>query len=101
MAAQPTLNPLVGRLEPLIGEWIAEVPDPPGGGQPVRGRVTFEWLQDRSFVVQRWDTPAPFPSGIAVVGPDETGERFLQHYFDARGVSRTYRMSFDAGVRKL
>ena len=41
------------------------------------------------------------PDGIAVLGPDESGERLVQHYFDTRGVARVYSMSLEDGVWKL
>ena len=42
------------------------------------------------------------PDGIAIIGADPAREGgFLQHYFDARGVARVYRMSFADGMWKL
>jgi hypothetical protein len=94
------------RLEPLIGEWsLAMVM--PGQGIPeklpdVGARVTFEWMGDKAFVLERWTVPVPeAPDGLAVIGWDEGRGTFLQHYFDERGVARVYEMSFDGRVWKL
>ena len=95
-----------GRLEPLIGVWslamvmpgqerAEELPD-------VGARVTFEWMGDRAFVLERWTVPIPAaPDGLAVIGWDEGRGTFLQHYFDERGVARVYEMSFDDGIWRL
>jgi len=94
------------RLEPLVGEWsLAMVM--PGQETPeelpdLGARVTFEWMGDKSFVLERWTVPIPeAPDGLAIIGWDEGRGTFLQHYFDERGVARVYEMSFDDGVWKL
>src|SRR5919108_3097552 len=86
------------QLEPLVGEWTVEIAHAQG---TFRGRTVFEWLQGRSFLIQRTDVPQPFPSSIAIIGRDESGQRFIQHYFDARGVARVYQMSLAEGIWKL
>jgi hypothetical protein len=89
-------------LEPLIGVWSIEArfENLPPGGEP--GRVTFEWMPGREFLVQRWEVPHPeAPDGIAIIGPNPKGEGYLQHYFDSRGVARVYEMSFEDGTWTL
>jgi hypothetical protein len=89
-------------LTPLIGEWRLtmllsgiDLPD-------VDARVTFEWMGDKAFVLQRWTVPLPeAPDGLAVIGWDEGRGTFLQHYFDERGVARVYEMGFEDGVWTL
>lgn len=79
-------------LEPLIGEWSMEAAFP---NAPL-GLTTFEWLPGRTFLVQRWEVPHPqAPDGIAIIGRDPERAGYLQHYFDSRGVTRVYRMSFE------
>jgi hypothetical protein len=94
------------RLGPLIGEWsLAMVM--PGQETPqelpdVGARVTFEWLGEKAFLLERWTVPIPeAPDGLAVIGWDEGRGTFLQHYFDVRGVARVYEMSFDGRIWKL
>ena len=87
-------------LEPLLGECsLAMVaPDQPWPDVlPDAGaRVSFEWLGDGAFLVERWNVPIPeAPDGIALLGWDEGRGTFLQHYFDTRGVARVYTMGFD------
>jgi hypothetical protein len=90
-------------LEPLVGEWRMVVAF--GGAPPVDAgaRVSFEWLPGERFLIQRWEVPIPeAPDGIAIIGTDPAREGgYLQHYFDARGVARVYKMSFADGVWKL
>ena len=94
------------RLEPLIGEWSMAVVMP-GETQPnplpdVGARVTFEWLGEKAFVVERWTVPIPeAPDGLAVIGWDAGRGTFLQHYFDERGVARVYDMTFADRVWKM
>ena len=93
-------------LEPLIGEWLLAMVMP---GQPVPeelpdigARLTFEWMGQKAFVLQRWRVPIPeAPDGLALLGWDKGRGTFLQHYFDERGVARVYEMTFGAGVWKL
>jgi hypothetical protein len=89
-------------LQPLVGEWNLEpkfsfpVPD------DAAGRVVFEWMSGGRFLVERWEVSIPeAPDGIAIIGPDESGEGYLQHYFDSRGVARVYRMGFVGGLWTL
>jgi hypothetical protein len=82
-------------LRPLVGEWTIEVSFAPGSG-----KLSFEWLEGEQFLIQRWSVPQPeAPDGIAIIGRD--GDAFVQHYFDSRGVHRTYGLSLRDGVLKL
>ena len=89
-------------LEPLIGEWRMEMLLPGVELPDADARVTFEWVADKAFVLERWTVPIPeAPDGLAVIRWDEGRDTFLQHYFDARGVARVYEMSLADGVWTL
>jgi hypothetical protein len=95
-------SPSVERLDAFIGEWSmeAQFPDSPSSG-PI-GRTAFEWLPGRRFVLQRWEVPNPAaPDGVAIIGPAEGRDGYFQHYYDSRGVARSYWMTFDDGVWRL
>jgi hypothetical protein len=86
--------------EPQIGRWNLAVageafPDdmPSVEEQLAAGAATvsFEWMEGKEFVIQRWTAPDPGPDGIAVIGADPEGDGYLQHYFDQRGVARLYK----------
>ena len=86
-------------MHPLSAAPAAFPPDLP---MQDGGRVTFEWLSGEAFIVQRWEVDYEYaPDGIAVIGPDESGTKLCQHYFDTRGVTRVYGMSLADGVWKL
>ena len=88
-------------LEALVGEWTAEAV-PPGGDDVVRGEMTVESLAGGGYLIQRWTLEDPrFPGGIAIIGPERSGERIVQHYFDSRGVARIYDISLEGGVLRL
>jgi hypothetical protein len=89
-------------LVPLIGEWKMEMLLSGHDLPDVDVRVTFEWVGERAFVLQRWSVPIPeAPDGLAVIRWDEARGTFLQHYFDARGVARVYEMTLADGLWTL
>jgi hypothetical protein len=94
-------------LEPLVGEWRLKASI---GGQPIgSGRVSFRWIEDGAFLLQRADREPPPPGApsewvegspepvVTVIGLDESTGQFTMLYADARGVSRVYRMSLSGG----
>ncbi len=86
-------------LDALVGTWTMEIAHPLATGGTIHGRATFEWLGNRGFLIHRWQVEHPdFPAGIAIIGPDESGEAFEMRYFDSRGVHRVYTMSLRDGV---
>ena len=91
------------RLEALVGQWTMEARSPAGAPwQGGRGRVGFEWLDGRTFLIQRWTVEAPeAPDGIAIIGAGAEPACLRQHYFDSRGVHRVYEMSLIEGVWTL
>ena len=92
---------LADRLAPFIGEWTMK-PEAEWAPPDVVGRVTIEPMEGGAFLVQRWTVPVPIaPDGIAIYGPNEAADGYLQHYFDTRGVARVYQMSFDGRVWKM
>jgi hypothetical protein len=99
---QPARNPALERLDALVGEWALEAGPPGGPRWPGEARASFEWLEGRTFLVQRWTVDLPeAPDGIAIIGAGEEPESFRQHYFDSRGVHRIYEMTLGDGVWKL
>jgi hypothetical protein len=90
------------RLEAFVGEWTLEAAFPDAPPTDSRGQVTFEWLLDGQFLVQRSTIPHPdAPDSFAVISADDEGEGYTQHYFDSRGVARLYAMTLSDGVWKL
>jgi hypothetical protein len=84
---KPGMEPLVS----LVGEWRIEA----FGGA---GRCIFEWDLGGAFLVQRTEVDLPeAPSTLSVIALGPEGEGFTQHYFDSRGVVRTYSMTFADG----
>jgi hypothetical protein len=82
----------LARLEPFVGEWTTEASIAPG----LQGSTAFEWTLDGQFLAQRSAIPHPAaPDAYSIIGVDEAGEVYTQHYFDSRGVARLYAMTFD------
>ena len=106
MMVENKRNPALERLGVFIGQWNIEITamsfnlDPSAGE---RGRATFDWLEAGAFLIQHSEisTSADFPRGISVIGPDHEAETYAMLYFDSRGVSRIYKMTFSGGIWTL
>jgi hypothetical protein len=95
-------NPSLEHLEALVGEWTMEAGPPGGPPWPGQARASFEWLEGRTFLIERWTVELPeAPDGIALIGAGDDADSFRQHYFDSRGVHRIYEMTIRNGVWKL
>jgi hypothetical protein len=69
---------------------------------PELGRASFAWELGGHYLVERTgvpDVPAA-PDGLAIIGVDAHGS-YLQHYYDSRGVTRLYSMTFEDGTWTL
>ena len=60
----------------------------------------FEWL-DGAYLRFHAVAPDPAPTATWIVGHDDASETYTSLYYDSRGVSRVYQMSFGEGVWKL
>jgi hypothetical protein len=95
------------RLTPFIGKWRLEASFPPaspaGAASSDRGDASavFEWALGRQFVIQHSIAPHPAPDSLAIISVDVGRDRYLQHYFDSRGVVRVYAMTLNDGVWTL
>lgn len=89
-------------LRILAGAWKISGTNPMEPNQTVHGSVSFEWLSGGGYLIERVTVDhAEFPDSISIIGYDETTGNFVQHYFDSRGVERTYGMSLVDNVWKL
>jgi hypothetical protein len=89
-------------LDALVGEWTVEGHMPLDPPIDFRGRASFERLG--AFVVYRAaiDDQPDFPSVLAVIELDDAATgACTQHYFDSRGVKRTYQMRLTPEVWEL
>ena len=90
----------IEELDVLVGRWAMS--SSLSGDAGLQAETTFEWLQGRRFLIQRWHVDHPdAPDGIAIIGPAGTEGTFEQHYFDSRGVARLYGMTLAEGIWKL
>ncbi|MGP8267955.1 MAG: DUF1579 family protein [Beijerinckiaceae bacterium] len=88
-------NPALEPFAALVGEWTTVGTHPYVPAKTFHGRGTFEWIEGGAFLLMRSEIDEPeIPSGLAIFGSDNaTGEYFML-YFDERGVSRKYNVSF-------
>lgn len=88
-------NPALVAFQPLIGEWTTVGHHPMRPGITLHGRASFGWVDGGAFLMMRTDVVEPqIPSGITIIGSDDASSDCFMLYFDERGVSRKYTMSF-------
>ncbi|MEA2172130.1 MAG: hypothetical protein QOF76_5430 [Solirubrobacteraceae bacterium] len=80
-------------LRPLIGTWRMEA-----SLSELTGRATFEWALGDQYVLERCEVPGA-PESLAMFGQADDG--LVQHYFDSRGVTRLYAVTFAEDVWTL
>lgn len=100
-----TSNPALAQLAPLIGEWDIKITAMSFDTDPsavVRGQSSFAWLEGGAFLIQHSEISASeFPRSTAVIGADDEAGIYRMLYYDSRGVSRIYRMTFSGGIWTL
>ena len=85
----------------LVGKWKTigthrSLPD-----TNLHRRTTFEWFENGAFLMMRSEIDDErFPNGIAIFGSDNVAGEYFQLYFDERGVSRKYKVTFADSVLK-
>jgi hypothetical protein len=86
---RPTANPVLRRLDALVGEWdmLASMEGQPTVPSDIE--VPPEWLAN-----------SPFPI-TSIIGLDLASETFFYLYADGRGVYRVYRMSLNDDEWKI
>lgn len=98
-------------LDRLVGRWTTEATHPSLPGVVVHGTADIEWLEGRRFLIHRARSEHPeFPDSISVLGfteqdrvdPHASGgttnpatSSLHMHYYDSRGVYRTYDARID------
>lgn len=96
-AAKP--NPALQRFGALVGEWQTEGTHPHVPGTTFHGRTVFQWIEGGAFLMMRSEIDEPeIPSGLAIIGSDDTAGTFYMLYFDERGVSRKMQTTLQDGV---
>jgi hypothetical protein len=98
-------NSALDELASLIGEWDIEIMSMSFRTDPsavVRGHSSFAWLEGGAFLIQHSEiSDSDFPRSTAVMGPDDEAGTYRMLYYDNRGVSRIYRMTFSGGIWTL
>jgi hypothetical protein len=98
-------NPSLKQLEGWAGDWEMELSNAsflPRPSDTVKGPVSFEWVQDGAFLLMRQgDKPPSPPAARWLISRDDSAPDYTVLYYDARGVSRVYHMSFEDGVWRI
>ena len=95
-------SPALQHLDVFVGEWKMAISSPAYPSTIVGGHASFAWLEGGAFLMMHTDVEQVGPpSGIAVIGRDDSAETYSMLYFDSRGVSRIYEMSLEGSVWKM
>ena len=98
-------NPTLKHLEVLVGDWEMELSNAsflPRPSETAKGQVSFEWVQQGAFLLMRQgDKPQGPPAAIWLISRDDSTSDYTVFYYDNRGVSRVYAMSFADGVWRI
>ena len=98
-------NPALQSLEVLVGDWKMELSNTsflPSPSDTATGQISFEWLQNGAFLMMRMGSkPSAAPDAMWLIGRDDSTPNYTVLYYDSRGVSRIYQMSFLDGEWKM
>jgi len=92
------LNPALKDLGFLIGNWSTTGTHPQASTKTLRGRTSFSWHEGGAFMIMHSEIDEPeFPSGVAMIGSDDTKGKLAMLYFDERGTSRVFEVTVETG----
>ena len=91
----PPTNPALENLARLMGKWQVKLEFPSDPSNKMHAQVSFDWLQDRAFVIEH------FASSTWIIGLDDSTGTYSVLYHDERSVARAYQMSLDNATWKV
>src|SRR6476659_2305147 len=98
-------NELLSDLALLIGEWKTVVYNASFLSDrlsKLNGKTLFEWFEEQTFLIMRSGVEGDGPPNVvAIISGDDTNKQYQMLYYDERGVSRIYNMSFENDTWKL
>ena len=93
------MNAMLAPLAPLVGHWRLVGHHPMLPDAALHGEATFEWIEGGAFLVVRTEMDHPrMPMGVSIIGGDAGAGDLFMLYFDERGVSRKYDVTFADGT---
>src|SRR5690349_16969361 len=94
-------NPALKPFQVLIGEWTTTGTHPMIPNTILHGRTSFEWLENGAFLMMRSEIDEPqVPSGIVIIGSDQSTDECHMLYFDERGVGRKAQVTMRDNIWK-
>ncbi|HLY70426.1 MAG TPA: hypothetical protein VKR53_11910, partial [Puia sp.] len=99
------LNAALQSLEVLVGDWVMVLSNTSFLSDPtdkLKGYASFEFIENGGFLIMRQGSTFPGPAAASwLIGRDDAIEDYTVLYFDSRGISRKYEMSFCHGKWKM
>ena len=101
----PQPNPALKDLAVLAGQWQMVLSNSaflPSPADTMKGYVSVEWVEDGAFLEMRQGDKLPGPpAAVWLIGRDASSGACEVLYYDSRGVSRIYQMSFHGRLWKM
>lgn len=90
-------NPALEPLEVLIGDWDVVVSNAEflEASATLTGLMSLTWLEPAFISMGSHVEGGIIPDSISVIGRSDSYETFTMLYYDERGVSRVFAMTFD------
>ncbi len=93
------INPALKPFGAFVGEWKTEGTHPIFPEKVFHGKAAFEWIHGGAFLLLRTEIDEPeIPSGLSIFGSDNVSGEFFMLYFDERGISRKFDVSFKNNI---
>ena len=84
------------RLEVFVGRWALEARFEHMPDVGITGSAELQWILGGAFLSMTSQVSHPqAPSTYSIIAPSSAPNEYTQHFFDSRGVVRTYAMTFD------
>lgn len=96
-----TRKEMMERLGFFLGDWAVEITHPHLQPDPIRGVSRFDWLEGTYLIQRTQIDKTEFPNYTSIYDWDPETGHYVYHYFDSRGVTRLYQMTFEEGAWTL
>lgn len=98
-------NPYLVQLNILVGDWQVRITNAsflPSREAIIDGWMSVKWLEGGAFLIMRSQINSTVPRvSVSVISRDMQEKEYRVLYYDERGVSRNFDMSFHEGLWKM
>lgn len=94
-------NPALAPLNILVGKWDVMMTHT-ALPAPLSWQDSIDWLED-AFLIWHWQGKDEVPRATSIISRNQNEEsgKYVMFYYDSRGVSRIFEMSFKDNIWKF